>query len=88
MSMNTLAQSPVFWFALIGGLAFVYTLPLIIALIRNVEDLALVVIFNVFPVAWLGALILAFAMPRKEPAYSPPPYYQPPDYPVGTTRHW
>lgn len=87
MSMNTLAQSPIFWFLLIGGLAFVYALPLIIALIRNVEDLALVVIFNAFPVAWLGALVLACMMPRKEPA-CPPVYYQPLDYPAGTTRHW
>ena len=87
MSMNMLAQSPVFWFALIGGLAFVYALPLIIALIRNVEDIALVVLFNVSPVAWLGALILACAMPRKEPA-CPPLYYQPPGYPADPARHW
>jgi hypothetical protein len=87
MSMNTLAQSPVFWFALIGGLAFVYALPAIIALVRNVESIALVVIFNAFPVAWPAALVLACMMPRKEPA-CPPPYYQPPGYPVGTTRRW
>jgi hypothetical protein len=88
MSMNTLAQSPIFWFLLIGGLAFVYALPLIIALIRNVEDLGLVVIFNLFPVAWLGALILACAMPRKEPAYPPPLYYRPLDYPADAIQRW
>lgn len=87
MSMNTLAQSPLFWFVLIGGLAFVYALPVIIALVRNVESIALVVIFNVFPVGWLGALLLACMMPRKEPPY-PPFYYQPPSYPADTIRPW
>lgn len=87
MSMNTLAQSPLFWFALIGGLAFVYGLPVIIALIRNVESIALVVIFNVVPVGWLAALVLACMMPRKEPP-CPPPYYQPTGYPASPARYW
>ena len=43
--------------------------------------------FNVFPIAWLGALILACAMLRKEPVYPPPPYYQP-KYPADTTCYW
>ena len=82
-----MSPSPVFWLLLIGGLAFAYALPLIIALVRNVEDLALVLVFNVCPVAWPGALILACAMPRKEPA-CPPVYCQPPGYPAGPTWHW
>lgn len=87
MSTNTLTQSPVFWFVLIGGLAFARGLPLIITLIRNFESLALVVIFNAFPVAWPAALVLACMMPRKEPA-CPPLHYQPPAYPASPTRHW
>jgi hypothetical protein len=91
MSMNMLAQSPVFWLALIGGLAAGYALPVIIALVRNVECLTLVVIFNLFPIAWPAALVAACMMPRKEPVaiYLPPyPYREPPGYPAGTTRHW
>lgn len=89
MSMNTLAQSPAFWLALIGGLAAGYALPVIIGLIRNVECLTLVVIFNLFPIAWPAALVAACMMPRKEPVtVYPLPYHDPPGYPAGTTRHW
>jgi hypothetical protein len=38
-----------------------------IAVIRHVEDIPLVVIFNCFPIAWPAALLLACMMPRKEP---------------------
>ena len=53
------ANSPLFWAALISGLAIGYALPAIIAIIRHVEDIALVVIFNAFPIGWPRALITA-----------------------------
>jgi hypothetical protein len=87
--MNTLAQSPVFWLALIGALAAGYALPVIIGLIRNVQCLGLVVIFNLFPVAWPAALVAACMMPRKEPTtIYPPAYCEPPGCPATTRQHW
>ena len=81
--MNALAQSPLFWGALISGLLVVYLLPSIIGAIRNVEGLGWLVAFNVlFPgVGWLAGMILACTLPRREPpaVYPPAGYYtQPP----------
>jgi hypothetical protein len=52
---------------LLAGLAALYVLPTTIAVIRQVEDIPLVVILNCFPIAWPAALLLACMMPRKEP---------------------
>ncbi len=81
--MNALAQSPLFWGALISGLLVVYLLPSLIGAIRNVEGLGWLVAFNVlFPgVGWLAGMILACTLPRREPpvVYPPAGYYtQPP----------
>ena len=65
--MTALANSPLFWTGLLAGLAALYVLPTTIAVIRHVEDIPLVVIFNCFPIAWPAALLLACMMPRKEP---------------------
>jgi hypothetical protein len=65
--MTALANGPVFWIGLLSGLAALYVLPTMIAVTRNVETIALVVILNCFPVAWPAALIIACMMPRKEP---------------------
>ncbi len=46
MTSTALSSSMAFWLALIGGLAALYVLPVIIGLVRHVECLALVVIFN------------------------------------------
>ncbi len=64
--MTALANSPVFWTGLLAGLAALYVLPAMIAVIRNVETIA-VVFLNCFPVAWPAALVIACMMPRKEP---------------------
>jgi len=81
--MNALAQSPLFWGALISGLLVVYLLPTWIGIIRQVEGLGWLVAFNVlFPgVGWLAGMILACTLPRREPpvVYPPAGYYtQPP----------
>ena len=57
--MNALAQSPLFWGALISGLLVVYVLPSLIGAIRHVEGLGWLVAFNVlFPgVGWLAGMI-------------------------------
>lgn len=67
--MNALAQSPLFWGALIAGLLVVYLLPSIIGAIRKVEGLGWLVAFNVLVpgVGWLGGMILACMLPRREP---------------------
>jgi hypothetical protein len=65
--MTALANSPLFWAGLLAGFAALYVLPTMIAVIRQVEDIPLVVIFNCFPIAWPAALLLACMMPRKEP---------------------
>lgn len=84
--MNALAQSPLFWGMLIIVLLAVYLLPSWIGIIRQVEGLGWLIAFNVlFPgVGWLGGMILACMLPRREPpvVYPPAVYYtqQPPQY--------
>ncbi len=51
---------------LIGALAVLYVLPTLIGVLRHVESLALVVILNLFPIAWPAALVAACMMPCKE----------------------
>ncbi len=65
--MTALATSPLFWTGLLAALAALYVLPIMIAVIRHVEDIPLVVILNCFPIAWPAALLLACVMPRREP---------------------
>lgn len=64
--MTALANSPMFWIGLLAGLAGLYVLPSMIAVIRHVESIALVVILNCFPIAWPAALVIACMMPSKE----------------------
>ena len=64
--MTALANSPVFWIGLLAGLAGLYVLPSVIAVIRHIEDTAVVVILNCFPIAWPAALIIACMMPGKK----------------------
>jgi hypothetical protein len=79
--MNELAQSPLFWGALIIVLLAVYLLPSWIGIFRQVEGLGWLIAFNVlFPgVGWLGGMILACALPRREPpcVYPSAVYYPP-----------
>lgn len=82
--MNALAQSPVFWVGLIGGLALLYILPTLVGIARKVEDLGLLIFINLLPtgVGWIAALVMAFMLPRREPVmYQPMPY--PAQYPLG-----
>ena len=65
--MTALANSPLFWTGLLAALAALYVLPTMIAVIRQVENIALVVFLNCFPVAWPAALVLACMTLRKEP---------------------
>ena len=53
------ADSWLFWLAIIGVLAGAYILPTVIGIARNVECFALVICLNTIPVGWPGALILA-----------------------------
>lgn len=70
--MNALANSYLFWLALIAGLLTLYILPSLIGAIRGVEDLGWVVVINLLSggVGWPAALILALTKPRR---YPPPP---------------
>ncbi len=54
-----------FWIGLLVGLAALYVLPTTIAVVRHVENIALVVL-NCFPIAWPAAPVVACMMPRKE----------------------
>ena len=60
------ADSWLFWLAIIDGLAAVYILPTVIGIARQVEGLGLVICLNVVPVGWPAALILACIRPRKQ----------------------
>lgn len=55
-----------FWAGLTCALAVLYALPVIIAVLRRVEGVAMVVILNVVPVAWPAALAAACLMPRRD----------------------
>jgi hypothetical protein len=72
--MNTLANSYIFWIALIFGLLGLYILPTIIGAIRGVESLGWIIVINLLPtgVGWPAALIAALLLPRREPAAPPP----------------
>jgi hypothetical protein len=63
--MTALANSAAFWIGLLAALAALYVLPTMIAVIRHVENIALVVFLNCFPIAWPAALVVACMMPRK-----------------------
>jgi len=85
--MNALAQNPFFWGALIAGLLVLYVLPSVIGAIRKVEGLGWLIVVNLIPtgIGWLAAMILAFALPRRErPTPYRPIYYRP--HPPG--QHW
>jgi hypothetical protein len=73
--MGTLANSYIFWIALILGLLALYVLPSVIAAIRNVEGLGWVIVINLVPtgIGWAAALIAALVLPRREVRASPPP---------------
>jgi hypothetical protein len=66
--MNASAQNPLFWGSLITGLLFLYVLPSVIGAIRIVEGLGWLIAINLIPtgVGWLAALVMAFALPRRE----------------------
>ena len=68
--MNALANSPVFWGALIAGLLVLYILPSLIGAIRKVEGLGWLIVVNLIPtgIGWLAAMVLAIMLPRREPA--------------------
>ena len=62
MITAAVANSWLFWLAIIDGLAAVYILPTVIGIARQVESLGLVICLNVFPVGWPAALLLACLM--------------------------
>jgi Superinfection immunity protein len=74
--MNALADSYVFWIALILGLLGLYILPSVIAAVRGVEGLGWIIVINLLPsgVGWFAALIAAVMLPRREPPPAPSPY--------------
>lgn len=84
--MNALAHSPLFWGALIAGLLVLYVLPSVIGAIRNVEGLGWLIVVNLIPtgIGWLAAMVMAFALPRREPVTYQQPYY----YPQTPGQHW
>ncbi len=64
--MNAVATNWAFWIGLMAALAALYVLPSMIALIRQVENIGLVVFLNCFPIAWPAALLVACIMPHRE----------------------
>jgi len=75
--MNALANSPVFWVALIAGLLVLYILPSLIGAIRKVEGLGWLIVVNLIPtgIGGLAAMVLAIMLPRREPPVAYPPVY-------------
>lgn len=85
--MNALAHSPFFWGALIAGLLILYVTPSVIGAIRKVEGLGWLIVLNLIPtgIGWLAAMVLAFALPRRErPVAYRPVYY----YSQAPGQHW
>jgi len=83
--MNALANSFVFWVALILELLVLYILPSLIGAIRKVAGLGWLIVVNLIPtgIGWPAAMVLAIMLPRREPpityprpsAAYPPVYY-------------
>jgi hypothetical protein len=93
MSWTEAANSAWFWALIIGGLGTLYFLPVIVALIRQAEHVGIIVMLNMFPLLWPGALAGAFILPRKQPPAPPPyiyaPYYLcPAQYPPGDSPYY
>lgn len=65
--MNALANSYIFWLALIMALITLYILPSIIAIARHTENLGWIIILNLLPtgIGWPAALFAALALPRS-----------------------
>ncbi|MDL4774268.1 superinfection immunity protein [Actinomadura xylanilytica] len=68
--MHAIGSSPYFWLFLIGVLILTAVLPTLIAMIRGVEDIMLIVLFNVLGCAivfgWPVALVMAIKWPRPQ----------------------
>ena len=87
--MQELADSGLFWVALIVALVIVYLLPTIVAMIRGTDHLVLVFLVNLIGapsgIGWFAAMILAFGPRRLPPAPPPRPVRpQPMQWPTGT----
>jgi hypothetical protein len=54
---------------LIAGLILLHFLPTMIGIVRRVESLGLLLFLNMLPtgVGWIGAMVMAFMSPRREP---------------------
>jgi hypothetical protein len=68
--------------ALIAG----FSLPIVIGLVRKVERMDLVVLFDFLGLVtagagWLAAMLLACMMPRRPPRYVMPPTAEPAEVP-------
>jgi hypothetical protein len=61
-----IADSWLFWLAIIDGLARVCILPTVVGIAHQVEGLGLIICLNAIPVGWPAALLLACLMPRKQ----------------------
>ncbi|MEU5994217.1 superinfection immunity protein [Spirillospora sp. NPDC047418] len=84
--MTAVLHSIYFWLAMIGLLGFLAVLPTLIALARGVDDIAIVILFNVIccttVFGWPIALILAIRWPRRDPHRSSSLEYRPPVLPM------
>jgi len=63
--MNAAANSWAFWTELIDALAVLYIVPILIGILRRVGILAVVVILNLFPIAWPAVLVVACMTPGR-----------------------
>jgi hypothetical protein len=54
-----------FWVGLIWLYAILYFLPVIVAVTRQVADIGPVIVLNLIPLGWLGAMILACGPSRR-----------------------
>jgi hypothetical protein len=73
-------HSWIFWTFVAEAAVAIFVSPTIIALIRHVDQIELVVLFNALSlitgVSWIGAMLLACGLPRRLPPQ--PKYFIPP----------
>jgi hypothetical protein len=67
-----------FWVLFFGVAGIVFILPTVIGIVRGVDNLSAVIMWNVFALVslgmgWIGAMLLAFG-PRREPPALITPY--------------
>ncbi|MDL4770713.1 superinfection immunity protein [Actinomadura xylanilytica] len=89
--METITSTPYFPLLLVGALVGIAVLPTFIAIVRGVDEIMLIILFNVLACAtvlgWPIALVMAIKWPRRRDYETPPPRHPRPPRIQSTPPH-